>query len=204
MDKKQQKKELRKEIQGLRKAHTDQEIHEMSLKILERVQELPVYQEAEVLYAYMDCRHEVETRDLIGTAWKAGKRVAVPKVTGQEMQFYYITSFEEDLDAGSFGIQEPKETNPASEERALLLMPGVAFDEACRRVGYGGGFYDRFLEAHPQLATLALAFEFQVKEAVPYETFDIRPARIVTEKRVYETAVRGLRNWKKQQFLDST
>ena len=186
MDKKQQKKELRKEIQGLRKAHTDQEIHEMSLKILERVLELKEYQEAEVLYAYMDCRHEVETRDLIRAAQKAGKRTAVPKVKGQEMQFYYINSFEEDLEAGSFGIQEPKEKNPAREEHALLLMPGVAFDEACRRVGYGGGFYDRFLEAHPQLDTLALAFEFQVKETVPYEAFDIRPARIVTEKRVIE------------------
>lgn len=156
----------------------------MSLKILEHVQGLLEYQKAEVIYAYMDCRHEVETRDLIQAAWKAGKRVAVPKVKGQEMQFYYISSFQDDLEAGSFGIQEPKEQNPAREEHALLLMPGVAFDGECHRVGYGGGFYDRFLETHPRLTTLALAFEFQVKEAVPFEEFDIRPARVVTEKRI--------------------
>jgi 5-formyltetrahydrofolate cyclo-ligase len=100
------------------------------------------------------------------------------------MKFFYITSFEEDLEDGYFGIREPKEIHPAKEENALLLMPGVAFDEARHRVGYGGGFYDRFLEAHPGMVTVALAFEFQVKEEVPFEEFDIRPSRIVTEKRV--------------------
>ena len=63
-------------------------------------------------------------------------------------------------------------------------MPGVAFDEERHRIGYGGGFYDRFLEAHPKLSRVALAFEFQVKKEVPYETFDICPEKIVTEKRV--------------------
>lgn len=183
IDLKEQKKQLRGEIRKLRKSHTDEEIHQMSLAVLERVQALLEYQEAEVVYAYMDCRHEVETRDLIRLAWKEGKRVAVPRVCGQEMKFYYITSFEDDLEDGSFGIREPKEKNPAYVEDALLLMPGVAFDEKRHRVGYGGGFYDRFLEAHPDLVTIALAFEFQVKEEVPFETFDIRPARVITERR---------------------
>ena len=143
-DRKQEKKELRREIRSLRKAHTDEEIHAMSLSVKERLLALPEYQKARILYAYMDCKHEVETRDVIRAAWAAGKRVAVPKVLGQEMRFFYITSFEEDLEEGSFGIQEPREEHPAEEEDALLLMPGVAFDLKCRRVGYGGGFYDRF------------------------------------------------------------
>ena len=63
-------------------------------------------------------------------------------------------------------------------------MPGVAFDIKRHRVGYGGGFYDRFLEAHPDLVTIALAFEFQVKEKVPFENSDIPPAKFVTEQRV--------------------
>ncbi len=184
IDLKEQKKELRKEIIQLRKSHTDEEIHRMSLDVLERIQTLSEYQEAKVIYAYMDCRHEVETRDLIRFAWKDGKCVALPRVCGQEMHFYYITSFENDLENGSFGIQEPRENNPANVEDALLLMPGVAFDIKRHRVGYGGGFYDRFLEAHPDLVTIALAFEFQVKEKVPFEKFDIRPAKVVTEQRV--------------------
>ena len=63
-------------------------------------------------------------------------------------------------------------------------MPGVAFDEARHRIGYGGGFYDRYLEVHPGLLTAAIAFQFQVKAEVPVAKFDILPGRIVTEKRV--------------------
>ena len=63
-------------------------------------------------------------------------------------------------------------------------MPGVVFDLQRHRVGYGGGFYDRFLEQHPGLTTVALAFEFQVREEVPFEEFDIRPAKVVTERRI--------------------
>ena len=186
--KKQEKKQLRKEVKALRAAHTDEEIHEMSLKVRDQVVTLPEYQRAEVIYAYVDCKHETETGDIIRAAWADGKKVAVPKVIGQDMKFYYITSLEEDLEAGYFGIREPYEKNPADdkadEEKALMLMPGVAFDEQRHRIGYGGGFYDRFLDAHPKLTRVALAFEFQVKAEVPFEDFDICPEKIVTEKRV--------------------
>ena len=184
METKDIKKAIRKEIKALRAAHTDEQIHAMSLSACEQFLALEEYQKADTIYAYMDCKHEVETRDLIQSAWKDGKKVAVPKVQGERMQFYYIQSFEADLEDGYFGIQEPREIHPAHETEALLLMPGVAFDEACHRVGYGGGFYDRFLEEHPKMTTVALAFEFQVKETVPFEDFDICPAKIVTEKRV--------------------
>jgi len=184
IDLKTVKKLVRKEIKQLRASYTDEEIHEMSLNATELFVNLPEYQDAQIIYAYMDCKHEVETREMIRTAWKDGKKVAVPKVQGERMQFYYIQSFETDLEEGYFGIQEPRELYPANETKALLLMPGVAFDEARHRVGYGGGFYDRFLEEHPEMVTVALAFEFQVKAEVPYEEFDICPAKIVTEKRV--------------------
>ena len=85
-DRKQEKKELRREIRSLRKAHTDEEIHAMSLSVKERLLALPEYQKARILYAYMDCKHEVETRDVIRAAWAAGKRVAVPKVLWKKLQ----------------------------------------------------------------------------------------------------------------------
>ena len=179
--KKALKKALRKEIKALRAAHTDEQIHELSLGVRDQVLTLQEYRQAEVIYAYVDCKHEVETSDIIRAAWADGKRVAVPKVLGQDMKFFYITSLENDLEEGYYGIREPYEKHAADEsgdeEKALMLMPGVAF-------GYGGGFYDRFLEAHPKLSRVALAFEFQVKESVPYEAFDICPEKIVTEKRV--------------------
>ena len=186
--KKEEKKALRKEIKTLRAAHTDEEIHAMSLKVRDQVLTLPEYRDAEVIYAYVDCKHEVEPSDIIRAAWADGKRVAVPKVQGENMKFFYITSLEEDLEEGYYGIREPYEKHPADEaedeQKGLMLMPGVAFDEAHHRIGYGGGFYDRFLEAHPGLSRVALAFEFQVKEQVPYEVFDICPEKIVTEKRI--------------------
>ena len=178
--KKALKKALRKEIKALRAAHTDEQIHELSLGVRDQVLTLQEYRQAEVIYAYVDCKHEVETSDIIRAAWADGKRVAVPKVLGQDMKFFYITSLENDLEEGYYGIREPYEKHAADEsgdeEKALMLMPG--------RIGYGGGFYDRFLEAHPKLSRVALAFEFQVKESVPYEAFDICPEKIVTEKRV--------------------
>lgn len=183
-DIKTEKKEIRKEIKALRAAYTDDQIHQMSLAVCKRLTSLDAYKTADTVYAYVDCKHEVETVDIIRTAWKDGKKVAVPKVIGQEMQFFYITSLEEDLEAGYYGIREPREIHPAMTQQALFLMPGVAFDEDRHRIGYGGGFYDRFLEAHTKMKTAALAFEFQIKDRVPFEPFDIRPEVIVTEQRV--------------------
>jgi len=182
--KKAQKQELRRKIRDLRAAHTEEQIHQMSLKICERLFSLEEYRKASVIYAYMDCKNEVETGDIIRHALKTGKKVAMPKVLGERIQFFYIRSLEEDLEDGYFGIREPKEEHPACTEDALLVMPGVAFDEGCHRVGYGGGFYDRFLQENPKLTTVALAFEFQVQKEVPFENFDIRPGKIITEKRV--------------------
>lgn len=189
MEKKAEKKIIRKAIKELRAGHTEEEIHAMSGKILEHCVSLPEYRDAEVIYAYVDCKREVETRELIRTAWAENKRVAVPKIVGKEMKFFYITSLEEDLEDGFFGIREPREVNPALEEEALMFMPGVAFDEERHRIGYGGGYYDRFLEAHPRFTTVALAFEFQVRKEVPFEVFDILPGKIVTEKRIIEEKI---------------
>ena len=74
---------------------------------------------------------------------------------------------------------------------AFMLIPGVAFDPACHRVGYGQGFYDRYLEAHVQHPTVALAFDFQIKEAVPFEETDICPQMVLTETTEYRYDRKG-------------
>ena len=85
-------------------------------------------------------------------AWDDGKEVAVPRVDGDGiMHFYYLRSLK-DLEPGAFGIMEPRaDCRICETEEGLLLMPGVAFDEQGHRVGYGGGYYDRYLEKHPHL-----------------------------------------------------
>ena len=97
------------------------------------------------------------------------------------MEFYQITSYE-DLEPGHFGVWEPKVYCPVYEgPSALLLVPGVAFDREGRRIGYGGGFYDRYLEKHPDHHTVGYAYAFQIYEHLPTEVFDRRVDCVLTE-----------------------
>ena len=183
------KKEIRKEIKRLRADHSDEWIAAESLAAAGILTGLLEYRDAPVVLAYVDCKHEVGTSAIIEAALRDGKRVAVPKVAGKVMNFFYISSLENDLEDGYYGIREPVEglapaDGDADTEGSIIIMPGVAFDESRHRVGYGGGFYDRYLEAHKTLKTVALAFEFQIRDEVPFEEFDILPEKIVTEKRV--------------------
>lgn len=132
---------------------------------------------------YADYNHEVVTRYIIEEAWRQGKEVAVPKVQGRDMVFYKLVDFSQ-LEPGYFGIPEPAFGEIVDWTVALMIMPGVAFDRDNHRVGYGGGFYDRFLEKHPQLFKVAVAFDFQVLESVPTEPTDIFPQILVTEKEI--------------------
>ncbi len=136
---------------------------------------------AKVVYAYADVRREVSTRAIIDAAMAAEKRAAFPRVDGQNMDFYYIDSWD-DLEPGYFGIREPKLTcEKACEEDALILVPGVAFTRQGDRVGYGGGFYDRFFEREPNHPTIALAFGFQLYDSLPLEPTDRRVDLVVSE-----------------------
>lgn len=181
----EEKKEIRKKIFKARKEHEDAWIQEKSCKITETLTQLPEYRNADRIMAYADYNHEVITRYIIEQAWKDGKEVAVPKVFGKDMIFYRLTDFSQ-LEAGYFGIPEPREDGQVvSWEEAMMVMPGVAFDVNCNRVGYGGGFYDRFLEKHPKIQRVAVGFSFQMLPEVPTEPTDIRPQVIVTEEQVY-------------------
>ena len=144
----EEKKAIRKQVFAARKAHTDQQIDDWSRKIAETVTALPEYSNSRRILAYADYNHEVMTKYIIEAAWNDGKEVAVPKVVGQDMVFYKLTDFAQ-LEKGYFGIPEPARGEIVQWEEALMIMPGVAFDRQNHRVGYGGGFYDKYLEKHP-------------------------------------------------------
>ena len=179
------KKEIRAKVKKNRREATPEQIRENSNLICEKFLCLPEYKEAEVVFAYMDCKNEVETKKVIEQCWKDGKTIAVPKVFGEIMKYYVISSYD-DLEEGYFGIPEPKHERLREIvcEDGLMILPGVAFDVSRHRVGYGGGFYDRYLEAHPDMKKIAFAFEFQMFEEVPFEEFDRQPEKIITEKRI--------------------
>ena len=179
------KKEIRAIVKKNRREATPEQIRENSNEICKQFLNLPEYKEAKVVFAYMDCKNEVETKMVIEQCWRDGKTVAVPKVFGEIMKYYVITSYD-DLEEGYFGIPEPKheQLNEIVCDDGLMILPGVAFDICRHRVGYGGGFYDRYLEAHPSMKKIAFAFEFQMFESVPFEVFDRQPEKIITEKRI--------------------
>lgn len=177
----EEKKAIRKQVFAKRKACSGENIRNWSQEITRRITELPEFQNAGRILVYADYNHEVMTGFLIEEAWKAGKETAVPKVEGKDMVFYRLTDFAQ-LEPGYFGIPEPVDGEVVYWEDALMIMPGVAFDRRGHRVGYGGGFYDRFLEKHPGIKRVAAAFSFQVFPEVPWEATDISPEILVTEK----------------------
>jgi 5-formyltetrahydrofolate cyclo-ligase len=110
---------------------------------------------------------------MLEQAIRDGKRVAVPKVYGDEMRFIYLDDLSA-VEKGYAGIPEPVADDPVADDlTALVLMPGLAFDPVGHRIGYGGGFYDKFLAAEPNHPTLALCFDFQMLPSLETEEFDI-------------------------------
>lgn len=177
------KKELRAEIRQKRNAMSDADILSLSNDICNRVITYDGYKKAEIILTYVPLRGEVDTMPVILDALEKRKVVAVPRVSGSTMNFYQIKSTK-DLQAGYMGILEPKEGCPlVTAPNALMIMPGTAFDNAMHRCGYGGGFYDRYLEKYPKLDKIAVAFDFQIYDEIPYEVTDINPDMIFTEKR---------------------
>ena len=160
------KKDIRKKIFAERKLRTDEQIEIMSRTITDKVTALPAFKNADRILVYADYNHEVVTEYLIKEAWKAGKEVAVPKVVGKDMVFYKLTDLAR-LEPGYFGIPEPVSGEIVNWSKALMIMPGVAFDRANHRVGYGGGFYDRYLENIRSLKELPLHFLFRCCRRFP-------------------------------------
>ncbi len=164
---------LRKEIRQLKKAMTEEEILLRSQRLSEKFLKSAPYKNAKTIYGYLPYNQEVRTWDLLKQAMADGKQVAVPKVYGEEMKFIYITDFSQ-VETGYCGIPEPIADGPVAEDKeALVLMPGLAFDTDGHRIGYGGGFYDRFLSDEPEHPTVALCYDFQIRDNLPVEAFDI-------------------------------
>ena len=178
------KKEIRRTLLKRRDALPEKQWANFSDAIKDKVISHPLFQESETIYCYMSYHHEVDTQKLLSYALSIGKKVAIPKVLGKEMEFYYIKSLQ-DVQPGSMGILEPKgeQSQLADEERALMLMPLVGYDEHNNRLGYGGGYYDRYLQKHPKHPTMGLAFTLQKVREIPVEETDLKPQIIITEEK---------------------
>lgn len=167
------KKALRGHIRAQKRAMTEEQIVAASRRLGALFAASPLYQQADTVYGYLPYNQEVRTVPMLEQALRDGKKVAVPKVYGEEMKFIYLDDLSK-VEKGYAGIPEPIADEPVAEDKtALVLMPGLAFDKEGHRIGYGGGFYDKFLAAEPEHPTLALCYEFQMQEHLETEEFDI-------------------------------
>ena len=167
------KKELRAQIRAQKRAMTEEQIVEKSLRLGELFLASDAYKNAKTIYGYLPYNQEVRTVAMLEQAMKDGKRVAVPKCYGDEMRFIFMDDLSK-VEKGYANIPEPIADEPiADDETALVLMPGMAFDPQGYRIGYGGGFYDKFLAKEPNHPTLALCYDFQMVEYLETEEFDI-------------------------------
>ncbi len=182
------KKDLRTRISGLRNTLSEKEITLFTEEILDKVVKSPEYINATEIFVYVNYKQEVPTLPLIRHALEKGKKVAVPRVEGERIDFYYIREVE-DLEPGYMGIWEPVIANVAESANALMIMPALAFDHDFYRLGYGGGYYDRYINEHPEshFIKMGLAYNFQYMkhENIETEWYDRQVDIIVTPEKLY-------------------
>jgi 5-formyltetrahydrofolate cyclo-ligase len=183
------KKALRLRVRQLRSALPPRERELASQRILQQILQREAYQRARVLHTYVSWQDEVDTHQLIRAALHAGRLVAVPKVRREShmLAHFFIGSFEA-LAPGTLGILEPSEEKGAKQAVTpdnidLVIVPGLAFDRQGNRLGYGAGYYDRFL-AEITALKIGVAFAVQIVEEVPVAPYDQRVDLIVTENEV--------------------
>ncbi len=198
MDEMTDKRGIRKGIMSLRNAMPREEIVKKSRIIVESLKAMGQIVRASTLMVYLSFGSEVLTDDLICWGWGEGKRIVVPfcPPEGREMMACRIDGFAE-LEKGRYGIRAPMagRLRPVpSREIGVVLVPAVAFDRRGYRVGYGGGYYDRFLPAAPQAAKIGAAFACQIMEQIPVERYDVTMDCIVTEEEILIPNRSGIRS----------
>lgn len=178
------KLEIRKEIRTILNQMTPTEYTQLSQKISKRVIASEMFQKAQTIGITISRFPEVNTSEIIEAAWIMGKRVAVPKCIQEtrEMDFRLITSFG-DLETVYMDIQEPithKTISVLKQEIDLQIVPGVAYSNDGYRIGFGGGYYDRYLIDY-EGETISIAFESQTNFKIKKENYDIPVSKILMD-----------------------
>lgn len=179
------KDELRLEMKRLRRQITKEESEQKSRAAADAVFELPQYKSAETVMAYMASFKEISTSAIIRDALKH-KHLVIPVSNTDSLTITpsYLKS-ENDLVKGAYGIYEPRIIEPAKvNDIDIAIIPGIAFDRRGGRLGFGKGYYDRFLsEFHG--VKIGFCYEFQLIDELPLDSHDIPMDIIITEKRIY-------------------
>ena len=194
---KELKNSLRLSSRAFREQMDEEKKKKADESILRRLTSLREYAQADWLYTYVSKPIEVDTFGLVRAAWANRKRVAVPKCIPEttQMEFYYITSMD-DLAPGAFGVLEPVPERcrlVTDYSRGLCIVPGLCFDAEGYRLGYGKGYYDRFLSAFRGV-TVGICYTACTQWRLPHGRYDRQIQLLITEKYIRRTYTRGAEN----------
>ena len=180
------KNQLKESILEKRNSLSKQEILEKSEKIEDKLFNLEHFRKSKTIMFFVSFNSEVDTRNMIKKSFQ-NKTVVVPKVAQHEINPSIIIDIDNLIPAGKFGIFEPIEAMKIAYKNIdLVLVPGIAFDKTGHRIGYGFGYYDKFLKKVPKAIKIGLCFDFQIVDKIPHEEHDVPVDFVVTEERVLE------------------
>lgn len=163
------KKHIRNTLIEKRRKLAKEYIHEYSMELSKKFFESDIYKNSKIIMSYVSIQGEFETKYINRRILSEGKTLVLPKIYGKGiMKAYQVNSLDE-LVKNSFGLHEPLEENELLPE--LIIVPGVAFDKEGNRIGFGGGYYDRYL-SDKKIKTIAFCYEFQIVEEFPVEEHD--------------------------------
>lgn len=178
-----EKKRIREEFILIRKKISNKKAK--SNEIFNKIITTDIFKESKIIAIYKSINSEVDTNELIKYSLNTGKIICLPKVEENELKFYRINSINEKLIKSKFGIEEPlgkKENLVDNNIIDLVIVPGICFDSNKNRLGFGKGYYDRFLKQN-DFKTIGICFDEQILEKVPLTDNDMKVKQIITDKR---------------------
>ena len=175
------KEKFRKKYKAIRDGLSASSRTATGRRIAGKLFNMPQWREAKTVAIYMSRGSEVGTREILKKAVAQGKTVAIPKVRGGNLAFFRVRGLR-DCAKGAFGIQEPKSGRPKAGKLDLVLVPGIAFDRSGHRLGYGLGFYDRFLSKNPAIFSAGLTYQKTLAARVPHGRRDAPVCCVISEK----------------------
>ncbi|NLW02768.1 MAG: 5-formyltetrahydrofolate cyclo-ligase [Clostridiaceae bacterium] len=193
------KKEMRKALLERRKQLDHNSVLELSGAIQRKILDSRFFKECPVIMAYMPIQNEVRTGFIISEGLAMGKTILLPRVADSErMEAVPVVNPDSELIKGALGIMEPHPSMPAADPRTidLVILPGIAFDRKGHRLGFGAGYYDRFItHLKKDCILLAPAYDFQVLDQIPADDFDKPADLIITEKQIIHVSQKGRFIW---------
>lgn len=180
-----EKARLRKQLLDQRDSLSPDLIKIASAKIQENLRKVEFYRNARILAGYHAVGSEVRTQEILKEILNAGKELSLPKVEKDDLVFKKITSFS-DLEVGNFSVMEPKERCETVKKLEVILVPAIALTREGYRLGYGFGYYDRYLH-DKRSKKIALSYSKQIVKTIPHDSHDVRVDCIVTEDEVIYT-----------------